>query len=83
MKQSFFCDVGCDFLQAESGGNGLVTRRMGGQGGADEFSMKIPNNKVGRSYETAFFFWLCVEFSLGSNVFFSFFFGWDGLFPGF
>jgi far upstream element-binding protein len=33
--------------EAESGGNGLVTRRMGGQGGADEFSMKIPNNKVG------------------------------------
>ncbi|CAL5206164.1 unnamed protein product [Lathyrus oleraceus] len=33
--------------EAESGGNGLVTRRMTGQGGADEFSMKIPNNKVG------------------------------------
>ncbi|GAU26967.1 hypothetical protein TSUD_06390 [Trifolium subterraneum] len=33
--------------EAESGGNGLVTRRMGGQAGADEFSMKIPNNKVG------------------------------------
>jgi hypothetical protein len=44
---------------------------MGGQGGADEFSMKIPNNKVGSSYETTFF-WLCVEF-FWAHMFSSFF----------
>ncbi|XP_061374852.1 uncharacterized protein LOC133317069 isoform X1 [Gastrolobium bilobum] len=33
--------------EAESGGSGIVTRRLTGQSGADEFSMKIPNNKVG------------------------------------
>ncbi|XP_004498916.1 uncharacterized protein [Cicer arietinum] len=33
--------------EAESGGSGLVTRRVAGQGGSDEFVMKIPNNKVG------------------------------------
>ncbi|KAL5079943.1 hypothetical protein RYX36_008364 [Vicia faba] len=33
--------------EAESGGNGLITRRMTGQGEANEFSMKIHNNKVG------------------------------------
>lgn len=34
--------------QAESGGSGIVTRRIPGQAGADEFVMKVPNNKVGR-----------------------------------
>ncbi|PON86161.1 Polyribonucleotide nucleotidyltransferase [Trema orientale] len=32
---------------AESGGQGVVTRRVGGQAGSDQFVMKIPNNKVG------------------------------------
>lgn len=32
--------------QAESGGSGIVTRRLTGQAGSDEFVMKIPNNKV-------------------------------------
>ncbi|KHN29730.1 Far upstream element-binding protein 2 [Glycine soja] len=32
---------------AESGGSGIVTRRLTGQAGSDEFVMKIPNNKVG------------------------------------
>ncbi|XP_061374711.1 uncharacterized protein LOC133316930 [Gastrolobium bilobum] len=33
--------------EAESGGSGIVTRRLTGQAGSDEFVMKIPNNKVG------------------------------------
>ncbi|XP_057427385.1 uncharacterized protein LOC130720716 [Lotus japonicus] len=33
--------------EAESGGSGIVTRRIPGQAGADEFVMKVPNNKVG------------------------------------
>ncbi|KAK7283209.1 hypothetical protein RIF29_12586 [Crotalaria pallida] len=33
--------------EAESGGSGIVAKRLTGQAGADEFSMKIPNNKVG------------------------------------
>ncbi|KAH6774208.1 KH domain-containing protein [Perilla frutescens var. hirtella] len=35
--------------EAEAGGSGSGSRRMGGQpsGGADQFVMKIPNNKVG------------------------------------
>ncbi|OIV97682.1 hypothetical protein TanjilG_12439 [Lupinus angustifolius] len=33
--------------EAESGGSGIVGRRLYGQAGSDEFSMKIPNNKVG------------------------------------
>ncbi|KAK7410129.1 hypothetical protein VNO78_00669 [Psophocarpus tetragonolobus] len=33
--------------EAESGGSGIVARRLTGQSGSDEFSMKIPNNKVG------------------------------------
>ncbi|XP_062101433.1 uncharacterized protein LOC133807239 [Humulus lupulus] len=32
---------------AESGGQGMVTRRAGSQSGSDQFVMKIPNNKVG------------------------------------
>ncbi|RDX58424.1 Far upstream element-binding protein 1, partial [Mucuna pruriens] len=32
---------------AESGGSGIVARRLTGQAGSDEFVMKIPNNKVG------------------------------------
>ncbi|ESW08810.1 hypothetical protein PHAVU_009G076800 [Phaseolus vulgaris] len=33
--------------EAESGGSGIVARRLTGQAGSDEFVMKIPNNKVG------------------------------------
>jgi len=33
-------------FQAESGGSGVVARRLTGQAGSDEFVMKIPNNKV-------------------------------------
>jgi far upstream element-binding protein len=34
--------------EAESGGSGVVSRRVTGQpGGSDQFSMKVPNNKVG------------------------------------
>ncbi|XP_057431763.1 uncharacterized protein LOC130724532 [Lotus japonicus] len=34
--------------EAESGGSGMIGRRLTGQSGsADEFSMQIPNNKVG------------------------------------
>ncbi|RYR55566.1 hypothetical protein Ahy_A06g030758 isoform B [Arachis hypogaea] len=33
--------------EAESGGSGIVARRVAGQAGSDEFVMKIPNNKVG------------------------------------
>ncbi|PIA64417.1 hypothetical protein AQUCO_00100118v1 [Aquilegia coerulea] len=33
--------------EAESGGSGLATKRFTGQAGADQFSMKVPNNKVG------------------------------------
>ncbi|KAL5558760.1 hypothetical protein UlMin_034971 [Ulmus minor] len=32
---------------AESGGQGVVSRRVGGQAGAEQFVMQIPNNKVG------------------------------------
>lgn len=34
------------FDQAESGGQGLVSRRSTGQAGSEQFVMKIPNNKV-------------------------------------
>ncbi|TKY74916.1 Far upstream element-binding protein 1 [Spatholobus suberectus] len=33
--------------EAESGGSGIVARRLTGQAGSDEFVMQIPNNKVG------------------------------------
>ncbi|KAH9761508.1 F17H15.1/F17H15.1 [Citrus sinensis] len=33
--------------EAESGGSGIVARRLTGQAGSDHFAMKIPNNKVG------------------------------------
>ncbi|KAK7311417.1 hypothetical protein RJT34_09550 [Clitoria ternatea] len=33
--------------EAETGGSGIVSRRLTGQSGSDEFVMKIPNNKVG------------------------------------
>ncbi|XP_023757573.2 uncharacterized protein LOC111906072 [Lactuca sativa] len=34
--------------EAESGGSGIVSRRMPGEsGGAEQFVMKVPNNKVG------------------------------------
>ncbi|KAF5199571.1 Far upstream element-binding protein, partial [Thalictrum thalictroides] len=33
--------------EAESGGSGTVSKRFNGQPGADQFSMKVPNNKVG------------------------------------
>nr|GEV45627.1 far upstream element-binding protein 2 [Tanacetum cinerariifolium] len=34
--------------EAEAGGSGVVSRRLPGQqGGADQFSMQVPNNKVG------------------------------------
>lgn len=33
--------------QAESGGSGIVSRRLPGQqGGAEQFVMEVPNNKV-------------------------------------
>ncbi|KAF3447510.1 hypothetical protein FNV43_RR12696 [Rhamnella rubrinervis] len=32
---------------AESGGQGIVSRRISGQAGSEQFVMKIPNNKVG------------------------------------
>lgn len=33
--------------QAETGGSGIVSRRIPGQpGGADQFVMQVPNNKV-------------------------------------
>ncbi|KAM7490526.1 hypothetical protein LguiA_033447 [Lonicera macranthoides] len=35
-------------VEAESGGSGIVSRRITGQqGGAEQFVMKVPNNKVG------------------------------------
>ncbi|KAM6541784.1 hypothetical protein CsatB_006231 [Cannabis sativa] len=33
--------------ESGSGGQGMVTRRAGSQSGSDQFTMKIPNNKVG------------------------------------
>ncbi|CAL0322539.1 unnamed protein product [Lupinus luteus] len=33
--------------EAEAGGSGVVTRRLTGQAGSDEYVSKIPNNKVG------------------------------------
>ncbi|KAL2346541.1 hypothetical protein Fmac_000541 [Flemingia macrophylla] len=35
-----------DAIAGESGGSGIIARRLTGQSGSDEFSMKIPNNKV-------------------------------------
>lgn len=32
--------------QAEAGGSGIISKRVTGQTGADQFVMKIPNNKV-------------------------------------
>lgn len=32
--------------QAESGGSGIVSRRLTGPSGSEQFVMKIPNNKV-------------------------------------
>lgn len=32
--------------QAESGGSGIVGRRLTAQAGSEQFVMKIPNNKV-------------------------------------
>ncbi|KAF5195742.1 hypothetical protein FRX31_014671 [Thalictrum thalictroides] len=42
----YICSVSLS-LQAESGGSGTVSKRFNGQLGADQFSMKVPNNKVG------------------------------------
>lgn len=37
----------CSVKQAESGGSGTVSRRVGGQpGGAEQFVMQVPNKKV-------------------------------------
>ncbi|XP_057956857.1 uncharacterized protein LOC131150264 [Malania oleifera] len=33
--------------EAEAGGSGIVSRRLTGQAGSDQFVMKVPNNKVG------------------------------------
>ncbi|OVA08472.1 K Homology domain [Macleaya cordata] len=33
--------------EAEAGGSGVGSRRITGQAGAEQFSMKVPNNKVG------------------------------------
>ncbi|TYI22450.1 hypothetical protein ES332_A06G104400v1 [Gossypium tomentosum] len=33
--------------EAETGGSGIVSRRLTGQAGSEHFEMKIPNNKVG------------------------------------
>ncbi|GAB2274015.1 hypothetical protein Dimus_008785 [Dionaea muscipula] len=33
--------------EAEAGGSGIITRRLTGQVGSEQFVMKIPNNKVG------------------------------------
>ncbi|XP_042511929.1 far upstream element-binding protein 2 isoform X2 [Macadamia integrifolia] len=33
--------------EAEAGGSGVVSRRLSGQPGAEQFVMKVPNNKVG------------------------------------
>ncbi|XP_043705828.1 far upstream element-binding protein 1-like isoform X2 [Telopea speciosissima] len=33
--------------EAETGGSGIVSRRITGQPGAEQFIMKVPNNKVG------------------------------------
>ncbi|XP_021907769.1 far upstream element-binding protein 1 [Carica papaya] len=33
--------------EAEAGGSGIVSRRLTGQAGSEQFVMKIPNNKVG------------------------------------
>lgn len=34
-------------IQADSGGSGLVSRRLPGQqSGGEQFSLKVPNNKV-------------------------------------
>ncbi|XP_010267026.1 PREDICTED: far upstream element-binding protein 1-like [Nelumbo nucifera] len=33
--------------EAEAGGSGIVSRRFAGQPGAEQFIMKVPNNKVG------------------------------------
>ena len=38
------------FEQAESGGQGVTSRRGGGQSGSEQFVMKVPNNKVCKSY---------------------------------
>lgn len=46
MKLLFWCML-CS-QQAESGGSGIVARRVAGQAGSDEFVTKIPNNKVRR-----------------------------------
>ena len=41
LRSYWFCD------QAEAGGSGVVSRRLPGQqGGAETFSMPVPNNKV-------------------------------------
>nr|CAN67284.1 hypothetical protein VITISV_021596 [Vitis vinifera] len=33
--------------EAEAGGSGIVSRRLTGQAGSEQFVMKVPNNKVG------------------------------------
>lgn len=51
-------------FQAETGGGagsgGGSSRRMGGQPGADQFVMKIPNNKVDSALEIEIFIVRCV-----------------------
>lgn len=37
-------------LQAEAGGSGIVSRRLTGQAGSEQFVMKVPNNKVYRKF---------------------------------
>lgn len=32
--------------QAESGGQGIASRRLSGPAGSEQFVMKVPNNKV-------------------------------------
>lgn len=44
-------------MQAEAGGSAGVSRRFTtGQPGVDQFTMKVPNNKVGKYNLLVFFF---------------------------
>ena len=48
--------------QAETGGSGIVARRITGQAGSDNFVMRIPNNKVIKS---SYFLVLITDFIWG------------------
>ncbi|KAF9614038.1 hypothetical protein IFM89_014838 [Coptis chinensis] len=61
--------------EAESGGSGLVSKRFTGQPGAEQFSMKVPNNKA--HYYLFLFYFCLVVLTVQSLTLFGSRLGWS------